>query len=76
MVSSKWLIESGRCGVHLESDGWHKLSASGSGPCARGWFASTLLPTGDLVIHGGLDCSNKRLGDMFILHMHGKGSEA
>uniref|UniRef100_A0A7S3QY44 Nitrile-specifier protein 5 n=1 Tax=Dunaliella tertiolecta TaxID=3047 RepID=A0A7S3QY44_DUNTE len=56
--------------------GWHKLSASGSGPCARGWFASTLLPTGDLVIHGGLDCSNKRLGDMFILHMHGKGSEA
>mmetsp|Transcript_11900 Transcript_11900/g.25566 ORF Transcript_11900/g.25566 Transcript_11900/m.25566 type:complete len:342 (+) Transcript_11900:55-1080(+) len=52
---------------------WHKLSVSNDagspGPCARGWYAYTSLE-GGLLVHGGLDCKNERLGDMFVLNAH------
>ena len=38
----------------------------GDSPCARGWYAYTSLD-GDLLVHGGLDHKNERLGDMFVL---------
>ena len=37
-----------------------------TGPCARGWYACASLE-GDLLLHGGLDCKNERLDDMFVL---------
>lgn len=51
--------------------GWHKLEAGGTRkPCPRGWFASAALPDGRMVVHGGLDNANERLGDMFALSLH------
>lgn len=36
-------------------------------PCPRGWFACASTDAG-LIVHGGLDCGNERLGDLFILN--------
>ncbi|GIL65022.1 hypothetical protein Vafri_18872 [Volvox africanus] len=49
---------------------WRAINAGGDVPGPRGWFASTTTPDGRLVIHGGLDGNNERLGDMFVLDMH------
>ncbi|GIL88835.1 hypothetical protein Vretifemale_16766 [Volvox reticuliferus] len=49
---------------------WEAIQAGGDSPGPRGWFASTTTPDGRLVIHGGLDANNERLGDMFVLDMH------
>lgn len=27
-------------------------------------------PGGNMLVHGGLDCANERLGDMFQLNLH------
>ena len=35
-------------------------------PCARGWYAFTSLK-GEMIVHGGLDHKNERLGDMWAL---------
>lgn len=48
---------------------WHSLEVAGQAPCARGWAASTEVPAG-VVISGGLDTDNARLGDLFLLDMH------
>lgn len=56
---------------------WHRVEAQGGGggaqgggegeaPCARGWFASCAV-AGALVVHGGLNIANERLGDMYQL---------
>ncbi|GLC37373.1 hypothetical protein PLESTB_001594300 [Pleodorina starrii] len=50
--------------------GWQALEAGGEAPGPRGWFASATTPDGRLVIHGGLDGNNDRLGDMFVLDVH------
>ncbi len=58
--------------------GWKLLEAAragtgaGEGPGPRGWFAcDTLRGTRGsavgLVLHGGLDGNNERLGDMYVL---------
>lgn len=39
----------------------------GQPPCPRGWMASTSLSSQGLVISGGVDNNNARLGDLFIL---------
>jgi hypothetical protein len=44
------------------------ITATGHQPCPRGWMASTSLGTRGLVISGGVDNSNARLGDLYILH--------
>ncbi|GAX84212.1 hypothetical protein CEUSTIGMA_g11635.t1 [Chlamydomonas eustigma] len=36
-------------------------------PSARGWYAYTSV-NGNLLIHGGLDCKNERLGDMYLFN--------
>lgn len=54
------------------AQGWHKVQAEaeGPGPGPRGWFAAACLPSGDLVVHGGLDVNNERLGDIHVLRVH------
>lgn len=62
--------------------GWKLLEAAGSaagagagareGPGPRGWFACDALQgthgsAVGLVLHGGLDGNNERLGDMYVL---------
>lgn len=51
---------------------WRALQKSGTeGPTARGWFASTAWHKGDgstsIVLQGGLNDKNERLGDLWIL---------
>jgi hypothetical protein len=52
--------------VNSSSSMWHGVTLSGEGPCPRGWFACTAMD-GGLVLHGGLDCNNQRLEDMYLL---------
>ncbi|BGP24728.1 kelch repeat containing protein [Rhodotorula toruloides] len=60
---------------------WLALSPSPSGPTPspRGWLASALSPSGQgLVVHGGLDQRNERLGDAWVLELEvevGTGGE-
>ncbi|KAK4335443.1 Kelch repeat protein [Rhodotorula toruloides] len=49
---------------------WLPLAPSGPSPPARGWLASALSPSGrGLVLHGGLDERNERLGDAWVLEV-------
>ncbi|BGO91466.1 hypothetical protein NBRC10512_003127 [Rhodotorula toruloides] len=49
---------------------WLKISPSGPTPSPRGWLASALSPSGrGLVVHGGLDERNERLGDAWVLEL-------
>ncbi|KAG2454804.1 hypothetical protein HYH02_000636 [Chlamydomonas schloesseri] len=50
--------------------GWRPLEAGGDSPGPRGWFAATTTPDGRLLLHGGLDGNNQRLGDMYVLDVH------
>lgn len=49
---------------------WHRLHTAGEPPCPRGWLAAAATPT-SLVVHGGNRVTNERLGDLFLLEMHG-----
>ena len=48
------------------SSSWHGVVPSGEGPCPRGWFAWAAVD-GGFLLHGGLDCNNQRLEDMYLL---------
>ncbi|EFJ44314.1 kelch repeat protein [Volvox carteri f. nagariensis] len=50
--------------------GWRVMEAGGDSPGPRGWFASATTSDGRLVIHGGLDGNNERLGDLYVLDVH------
>ncbi|KAG2440042.1 hypothetical protein HXX76_004157 [Chlamydomonas incerta] len=50
--------------------GWRSLEAGGESPGPRGWFAAATTRDGRLLLHGGLDGNNQRLGDMFVLDVH------
>ncbi|OAA54625.1 Kelch repeat protein [Cordyceps fumosorosea ARSEF 2679] len=47
---------------------WHKLETDGEVPEPRGWFDADVVETGDaIVLHGGINEENKRLGDVWRL---------
>ncbi|BGP32162.1 hypothetical protein JCM10296v2_003942 [Rhodotorula toruloides] len=49
---------------------WLPLTPTGPSPPPRGWLASSLSPSGHgLILHGGLDERNKRLGDAWVLEV-------
>jgi hypothetical protein len=48
---------------------WHRPEVGGHTPCPRGWAASCTVPAG-LVLSGGVDLGNARLGDLHLLNFH------
>ncbi|PNW84512.1 hypothetical protein CHLRE_03g146307v5 [Chlamydomonas reinhardtii] len=57
-------------GAAAAAGSWRPLEAGGESPGPRGWFAAATTPDGRLLLHGGLDGNNQRLGDMFVLDVH------
>ena len=60
--------------LNTSTRSWHVLDIknnkdAGKAPGPRGWAASCAVPEG-LVVHGGIDISNTRLGDMYMLDIH------
>ena len=54
----------------LQGAKWEKIAASGDAPEARGWFDADVFQVGGnstVVVHGGLNEDNKRLGDVWQL---------
>ncbi|KLT43567.1 galactose oxidase, partial [Cutaneotrichosporon oleaginosum] len=47
---------------------WAEVAIEGEKPNARGWFASDSTADG-VVVHGGLDDSNTRLSDLWVLRL-------
>ncbi|GFR42126.1 hypothetical protein Agub_g2969 [Astrephomene gubernaculifera] len=56
--------------MYDKAGGWRLVEADGESPGPRGWFAAATGPAGQLIVHGGLDANNERLGDMFALDLH------
>lgn len=50
------------------TNAWEEVVITGEKPAARGWFASDAV-SGGLVVHGGLDDSNSRLPDLWVLRL-------
>ena len=47
---------------------WSQIrEGAGDKPAPRGWFAADALGEGKIVVHGGLDEENTRLGDIWII---------
>lgn len=61
------------CCLDTSALSWHRVAAAGAvggeGPAPRGWAASSEVPAG-LVVSGGIDESNTRLGDLWLLDLH------
>jgi N-acetylneuraminic acid mutarotase len=51
----------------VEERSWMRVDVQGEAPRARGWFAADVLGENAIVVQGGLDESNGRLGDVWIL---------
>ncbi|KAF2093799.1 kelch repeat protein-like protein [Rhizodiscina lignyota] len=55
----------------LVAGGWSRVEVEGEEPCARGWFAADAVRRADgtdgIVVHGGLDEQNQRMGDVWVL---------
>ncbi|XWW96125.1 hypothetical protein V2A60_004095 [Cordyceps javanica] len=56
---------------HVEQAKWHKLETEGEAPEPRGWFDADVAhdeESGDsIILHGGINEENKRLGDVWRL---------
>ncbi|KAF2277760.1 galactose oxidase [Westerdykella ornata] len=68
MLGDVWLYD-------IEEKRWEQLDTSGSEatPAPRGWFAADVVRTqkGEegIVVHGGLNENNERLGDVWLLNI-------
>ncbi|KAF4178029.1 hypothetical protein CNMCM8694_001968 [Aspergillus lentulus] len=61
MLDDVWVFD-------VEDRSWRRVDVQGAErPCARGWFAADVLDEDAIVVQGGLDESNGRLGDVWIL---------
>ncbi|RHZ55083.1 hypothetical protein CDV55_102501 [Aspergillus turcosus] len=61
MLDDVWVFD-------VEERSWRRVDAQGAEtPCARGWFAADVHGESAVVVQGGLDESNGRLGDVWIL---------
>ncbi|KAL4891272.1 hypothetical protein BDV59DRAFT_71815 [Aspergillus ambiguus] len=55
---------------HVEDRVWKPVQVTGSeAPCPRGWFAADGDGARTIVVQGGLDESNQRLGDVWVLSL-------
>jgi hypothetical protein len=51
----------------LKSESWVEVEAVGDElPVPRGWFAADLVAENTIVVHGGLNEENERLGDVWL----------
>lgn len=59
--------------VVVQDDGkqvtWQKVKAD-KVPRARGWFDVAAWNQGEIVLYGGLDDTNSRLEDLWVLHVN------
>jgi hypothetical protein len=61
MLDDVWVFD-------VEERSWRRVDAQGSEtPRARGWFAADVCGENAIAVQGGLDESNGRLGDVWIL---------
>ena len=64
MLSDVWAWD-------LEQTKWHQVAIAGDTPVPRGWFDADVAadgPKGDaIIVHGGLNEENERLGDIWRL---------
>lgn len=64
MLSDSWIWDS-------EEARWHKLELTGDVPESRGWFDADVVKDENgsdaIIVHGGLNEENKRLGDVWKL---------
>jgi hypothetical protein len=52
----------------IEGNEWSQIRVgAGDKPAPRSWFAADALGEGKIVVHGGLDEDNTRLGDVWII---------
>jgi N-acetylneuraminic acid mutarotase len=49
---------------------WHAVEVGGAAPGPRGWVASTEMAGRGVIVSGGMDDSNTRLSDLFLLDYH------
>ena len=68
MLADAWMWD-------VEREEWEKIESEGHKPRARGWFAADKIQgehgTDSIVVHGGLDENNERLGDFWRLSFAG-----
>ena len=61
MLSDVWAFD-------IENKAWTQVNVQGdSSPAARGWFDADVSGTNTIIVHGGLDELNNRLGDVWKL---------
>lgn len=54
----------------INEKAWNEVKiVSGNLPTARGWFDADLVDVDKILVHGGLDESNERLGDVWALSL-------
>lgn len=58
----------------IQQSQWQKLQVTGSSPEGRGWFDADVVKTQDgndgILVHGGLNEDNQRLGDVWLLSLN------
>lgn len=65
MLSDVWAFD-------IDKNIWNEVKiVAGSLPAARGWFSADLVDVGKVLVHGGLNESNERLGDIWALSLEG-----
>lgn len=66
MLSDLWVFD-------IRSRRWNEVHARAGGkPAARGWFDADIMPSSTkeaIVVHGGLNASNERMGDVWLLNI-------
>lgn len=60
MLSNAWAWD-------IEQSQWQKLAEAGDVPEPRGWFDADVVGGDAIIVHGGLNEENKRLGDVWKL---------
>jgi hypothetical protein len=66
-----WALISPKGSEEFEKFSWMKAQREGEGewPEARGWFGASAWGSGKVVVVGGLNGRNERLGDSWILEV-------
>lgn len=65
MLGDVWVFD-------VKSKVWTEVEGQGDLPCPRGWFAADISGESTIVVQGGLDESNQRLGDVWVLSFERK----
>jgi hypothetical protein len=63
MLNDTWAFD-------IDEKVWNEVNiVPGNLPIARGWFSADLVGADKVLVHGGLDGSNERLGDVWVLSL-------